>query len=117
MFYKALRKTGVGNKLIKFIAPYVKFHDLLPDPVSAHKMLDGISPDPANSCICSARSIKPGSVFDLDIIIPCYNSETSIEKCINSVLEQKCSYSFRVIIIDDGSFDSSPSIIYRFLLC
>lgn len=43
------------------------------------------------------------------IIIPVYNSEASIDKCLESVLIQTFS-DFEVIIIDDGSSDNSLNI-------
>lgn len=49
----------------------------------------------------------------ISIIIPCYNSEKTIERCIRSVLEQ--SYKiWELIIVDDGSTDSSSIIIRKF---
>ncbi|HCM22678.1 MAG TPA: hypothetical protein DIC46_18330 [Porphyromonadaceae bacterium] len=46
---------------------------------------------------------------DLSIIIPMYNVESYIEKCIESALEIK-NISTEIIIIDDGSTDSSYQI-------
>ena len=47
------------------------------------------------------------------IVIPVYNSEKYLRKCIDSVLKQTFS-EFEVIIIDDGSTDSSPIILDTF---
>lgn len=47
----------------------------------------------------------------LSIIIPCYNVEQYLEKCIGSVYDQKLNESeFELIIINDGSTDQSVSI-------
>lgn len=47
------------------------------------------------------------------IIVPVYNVETYLEECIDSVLEQ--SYQdFELILVDDGSTDSSPTICDRY---
>lgn len=47
------------------------------------------------------------------IIIPVYNVENYIDKCLNSVLEQ--SYpEFEVIIVNDGSKDGSQKIIEKY---
>lgn len=43
--------------------------------------------------------------YDLSIIVPCYNSEKYISRCITSILEQVTNYSYEVICVDDGSTD------------
>ena len=43
------------------------------------------------------------------IIIPVYNTEKYLEKCISSVINQKYK-NFEVILIDDGSKDNSGAI-------
>ena len=47
------------------------------------------------------------------IIVPVYNVENYIKKCINSILEQDYS-NFEILVIDDGSSDSSISIVNSF---
>ena len=42
----------------------------------------------------------------ISIIIPVYNTEKYLEKCINSILHQKFT-DFELILVDDGSTDSS----------
>lgn len=42
----------------------------------------------------------------VSIIIPCYNGEKTIERCLNSILAQDYS-EIEVIIVNDGSTDSS----------
>ena len=49
----------------------------------------------------------------LSVIIPVYNVEEYLEKCIESVLKQAYS-PFEVILVDDGSTDTSPDICDRF---
>ena len=48
------------------------------------------------------------------IIIPNYNSEKWIEKCINSILNQTYK-NFEIIIVDDMSTDNSIKIIKKLL--
>lgn len=49
----------------------------------------------------------------ISIIIPVYNLENYIEKCIKSVLEQTYE-NFELIIIDDGSMDKSQKLAQKF---
>ena len=43
-------------------------------------------------------------------IVPIYNVEQYLCECIESILVQKTQYSFEIILVDDGSSDSSKSI-------
>lgn len=51
----------------------------------------------------------------ISIIIPVYNSAGSLERCVDSILKQEFSL-FQVILVDDGSTDSSPQICDRYCL-
>ena len=50
------------------------------------------------------------SRYDISVIIPVYNVEEYIRPCLDSVLRQG-PVSLQVIMIDDGSTDSSPAIL------
>lgn len=45
----------------------------------------------------------------ISIIIPVYNTEKYLKKTLDSVRKQTYGY-FEVILVDDGSTDSSPKI-------
>ena len=50
--------------------------------------------------------------MDLSIIVPIYNMEIYLEKCLSTLLNQKNSiYSYEVICINDGSTDGSQEIL------
>lgn len=48
---------------------------------------------------------------DLSIIIPVYNSEEFLRRCLLSVLNQETNFSYEVICINDGSKDCSLDIL------
>lgn len=48
---------------------------------------------------------------DLTIIVPAYNAEKYIEKCINSIINQETRYKYNVILINDGSSDGTLGIL------
>jgi len=55
----------------------------------------------------------PRSSIDVSVIIPCFNSETGIERCIRSVMNQRFHGSVEVIVVDDGSTDGSSALIQK----
>lgn len=54
-------------------------------------------------------------MIKISIIVPVYNSEKWIEKCIKSILSQSFE-NFELIIVDDGSKDSSLHVIQQYAL-
>lgn len=49
----------------------------------------------------------------ISVIIPVYNAEEYLDRCLNSILSQDFS-SYEVVLVDDGSTDSSPLICDRY---
>ena len=50
----------------------------------------------------------------ISIVVPMYNAEKSIERCIKSILNQSYN-SYELIIIDDGSTDKSKEIVSKYI--
>lgn len=75
------------------------------DTENARDILSDYHCDTGSTCI-GCNSISPEPKYDLQIIIPIYNTEKYLKECIESVLSQQCEYSFCVTIIDDGSVDN-----------
>jgi len=53
-------------------------------------------------------------MFSVSVVIPCYNSQNTIEKSINSVLNQTLTVN-EIIVVDDGSSDNSIEIIKKII--
>lgn len=48
----------------------------------------------------------------LSVIVPCYNSEQTIRRCLDSIVNQVTSVSYKVIVVD-SSVDQTPQIVAR----
>jgi glycosyltransferase involved in cell wall biosynthesis len=54
-----------------------------------------------------------GSTMTVSVIVPCYNAEKTLRACLESAFAQ--SYRpLEVLVVDDGSTDSSPAIAGEF---
>jgi glycosyltransferase involved in cell wall biosynthesis len=51
----------------------------------------------------------------ISFLMPAYNNEATIGKSIDSILSQKTSRIFEIIVVDDGSTDSTFQIAQEFL--
>ncbi len=50
----------------------------------------------------------------LTVIVPSYNSEKTIGECLQHVLAMECPHKFEVVLVDDGSTDSTREIASRY---
>ena len=48
------------------------------------------------------------------IILPIYNMEKYLERCVNSILAQTSTSTFEVLMVDDGSRDGSPEMCDKY---
>ena len=49
---------------------------------------------------------------EISVIVPIYNIENYLEKCINSLLSQKFDHKYEIILVDDGSTDGMHASEY-----
>lgn len=54
-----------------------------------------------------------GVTIAVSIIVPARNEEASLERCLRSLVEQQ-GIRFELLVVDDGSTDSTPTIIANF---
>lgn len=77
-------------------------------------LLHSIHPDTGGSCVVEPVAGRGGEEYDLDVIIPVYNVERYVGECVESVLGQRTGFSFHVTIVNDGSTDSSRSVLKKY---
>jgi len=85
-------------------------HAAAPENVSAARdLLNEFSPRPSGSALANNQLVLPYAC-DLQIIVPAYNVEEYLRDCMDSILSQETQYTYQVILVDDGSTDSTGSI-------
>ena len=48
------------------------------------------------------------------VIIPVYNGEKTIKKCLQFLVNQKTKYTYNIVVINDGSTDQTAHILNEF---
>jgi len=55
------------------------------------------------------------NMVDISVVIPVYNGEKLLRRCLDSVVGQKTRYSCEVIVADDGSTDGSLEVLRQYV--
>ena len=112
MLTKLLRKLRLGRPVFALLRPFIPFRSAGMSPEEALTLLRERCPDRGGSCLMDCAAAEPlPECRDMDIIIPAYNVERYLRSCLDSVLSQSTGYSFRVIVVDDGSTDGTAEIL------
>lgn len=119
-FYKLTHCEWLSNVLSKlaYLCYFVKF--LVLKMVHKKRIIDG-DVETAAAQINAVYSKKTSTQMvtnapadpsvDLSVIVPVYNYAALIKENIDSILNQKTSYHFELIIVDDGSTDGAREIV------
>ena len=97
--------------LLKAMRGGVKEHCAIP-VLEAYEHISTIREETEQEYVNSSLKINPQ--IDLSVIIPIYNSEKFLRKCLESIKHQITSYRYEVICIDDGSTDGSSEILKEY---
>lgn len=54
-------------------------------------------------------------MYKVSVLVPVYNTEKTLRKCMNSILNQTIIADIEVVIVNDGSTDTSENIINEYL--
>lgn len=114
LFIKIINKLHLGRFIYIIVKPFI--HEIVGndenDIIVAKEFLQDLYKNPQNSCICIPK--RNNIVYDLQIIIPTYNTAQFIERCIDSVLSLQTSYNIIITVVDDGSKDNTCSVLKKY---
>lgn len=104
-------KTHLVEIAMYFLS-FFKSRKLIDDEQLARNILESYSPCPNQKSTVENQILNADC--DLQIIIPAYNVERYIEACLDSIINQKPSFSISITVIDDGSTDNTGSILGKY---
>ena len=108
----------VKRMIYNFFLLFIKNKKIDLDETKAYEKIHALSPDPHSSCYIDQsqqKEIQNIKKYDLEIIIPAYNEEKYVRKCLESALHQVTEYNIHIILIDDGSTDNTAKIVDEYL--
>lgn len=114
-FGKVCRKIGIGQLIASKLAIRAKKKKKVVINVNKDLSLYSVKSD-GKATILRDKSWNVVKKFDLQIIIPAFNSEKYIQECVESIINQKCDYMWQMIVVDDGSTDRTLEILKRYLV-
>ncbi|MDE6370061.1 MAG: glycosyltransferase [Duncaniella sp.] len=75
--------------------------------------LEKISPDEGHSCLIN-NNIEANPIYDVQVIMPVYNTADTLVRAVESVLAQCKEVSLLLTIINDGSPDNAAEVLRRY---
>ena len=103
-----LQKSNIALYIYKILYIYDNHNNTLCN-------LEELNPNAQSSSINIINEIANTPRYDLQIIVPAYNVDKYIKECLDSIINQKTRYSYQVIIINDGSTDTTLQIINNYI--
>lgn len=111
---RVTKRLGVNQIAYNILRNTYFKRQMTPSAINWQTYLSLLNPDNGESCLCKNEIAPKEEQVNLEIIIPVYNTEQYVAECIESALNQNTKYSYRVIIVNDGSTDRSSEIISRY---
>lgn len=112
--YIEVRNSIKRKKILSRLIGLFKYPIIISKPKilleQARRNLMDYHPKPS-CCTATTSNVIMKEKYDLQIIVPCYNVEKFINKCVDSIISQSTDVSYHVILIDDGSTDHTPQIL------
>ena len=111
---KVFRKLKLNKAIYKIVATFSSEKKECKDYVEARKELNNFYSNKETSVV-SNNIIEENPQYDLQIVVPVYNVEKYLDKCLSSIINQKTKYKYCVYIVNDGSTDNSLNIINKYI--
>lgn len=111
---RAIRKVARECSRVSIIAGMLIHSGNLPEFSEALASLQKLSPDEGGSCWTDDGYEHEDRSLVLSVIIPVYNAQKYIVDCLESVLQQQVSFDYEVILVNDGSTDSTASVLEKY---
>ena len=108
-FVKKMRAI-IANYIGVYFVPKLKSELIFTD--MAEKVLQKHSIEPKTSALWERLHVE--ETVDLTIVVPVYNAEKYLVKCIDSIINQKTTYTYEVVIVDDCSRDNTNAILNQY---
>lgn len=87
----------------------------IPNQTECDAFLDNIwKPSKVYSEHTFDHDVEEDSLIDLSVIIPLYNAEPFIRKCVDSLISQKTKYRYEIILVNDGSTDQTQKVMEEY---
>lgn len=103
---------GCVNRTEWLIGRHVSGHASHLSDRSARKILLDYHLAPENTWTCCPLKQKRTRL--VSVIVPVYNAEDYLEACLSDLLREIKGLSAEILMIDDGSTDSTPSLLKKY---
>ena len=111
---RVVEKIKRENARISIITKMLINSTKLLEPPDAMALLENLYPDSGESCWTGSRYDDEERSLMLSVIVPAYNVEQYICNCLESILRQKVSFPYEVIVINDGSTDATAQLLEQY---
>ncbi|WP_026669969.1 glycosyltransferase family 2 protein [Butyrivibrio sp. AE3006] len=115
-FQNFIKKSPILSivKQFRYVLNYSFSKEILSEDLDkAYSVLESNNPDPDSTCIHS-NNVDSNPLYDLQIVVPTYNTEKYLEACIDSIINQETSYTWKLTIVNDGSTDNTGDILSKY---
>lgn len=102
-----------GTALLSLAALHKEDASLLPSPEQARAAVQTLYPKPLPSRAVSPLPPQDAQV-DVSIIVPSYNVERYIDRCMQSILSQEGGAHLQVIVVDGDSTDRTLERLFAY---